>query len=105
MKDALGFLQLDNTDSCQPDINQNAKVVDRLQAHDQADLDYRTQHFNMMDGKYSKFIATEMAKYYVVFGGPYVNCCYFIVDDKSQWKEVSYTEGLICCGRDFFGLN
>ena len=59
----------------------------------------------MMNCKYSEYITTEMAKHYVVFGGPYVNKSYFKVNGKSQWKEVSYAEYLMCGGRGFFGLN
>ena len=54
-----------------------------------------------MHGKYSEDITSDMSKKYVVFGGPYVNKSYFKVDDKSQWKEVSFAECLI---RGFFGL-
>ena len=57
-----------------------------------------------MDGKYSECTTTDMTKYYVVFGGPYVNKNYFRVDDRSQWKEVSFAECLMCGGRGFFGL-
>ena len=58
----------------------------------------------MMDGKYSEYIISDMAKHYVVFGGPYVNKNYFRVDDRSQWKEVSFAECLMCGCRGFFGL-
>ena len=59
----------------------------------------------MIDGKFFEYITTEKAKHQVVFGAPYVNKSYFKVDDKSQWKEVSYAECLMCGGRGFFGLN
>ena len=57
-----------------------------------------------MHGKYSEYITSDMAKNYVVFGGPYVNKNYFKVDDRSQWKEVSFAEFLMCGGRGFFSL-
>ena len=60
----------------------------------------------MMDGKFSEYITSDMAKHYVVFGGPYINkSYYFKVDDKRLWKEVSFAECLMCGGRGFFGLN
>ena len=102
MKHGLGFVQLGNMGSCQSsgkeDIHQNPKVEESLQAHEQVDWEYRIQPFNMMDGKYSEYITSDMAKHYVVFDGPYVNKSYFKVDDRSQWKEVSFAECLMCGG-------
>ena len=67
VKHGLRFMQLGNMSTSQPsddvevsdfnisivgkeDIHQNPKVEDRLQVHDQAEFEYRTQPFNMVYG-------------------------------------------------------